>query len=93
VFLTAVIFLAMEQRVNNKFCFKLGKTPTEIYEILQTVCGDEGLICLNGLNDLKTGMRIFRMIQDGDVLQPLEMHTQSQIWVKWLHENVGGLSG
>jgi hypothetical protein len=25
----------MEQRVNNKFCFKLGKTPTEIYEMLK----------------------------------------------------------
>jgi transposase len=33
----------MEQRVNTKFCFKLGKTPTEIYEMLQTVCGDKGL--------------------------------------------------
>jgi hypothetical protein len=35
----------MEQRVNNKFCFKLGKkkTPIETYEMLQTVCGDEPL--------------------------------------------------
>jgi hypothetical protein len=36
---TAVI----EQRVNNEFCVKLGKTPTETYVILQTVYGDEGL--------------------------------------------------
>jgi transposase len=37
VFLTAV----MEQRVNIKFCVKLDKTPTETYEMLQTVYGDE----------------------------------------------------
>jgi hypothetical protein len=39
VFLTAV----MEQRVNIEFCVKLGKTPTETYEMLQTVYGDEAL--------------------------------------------------
>jgi hypothetical protein len=33
VFLIAV----MEERVNIKFCVKLGKTPTETYEMLQTV--------------------------------------------------------
>jgi transposase len=39
VFLTAV----MEQRVNIKFCVKLGKSPTETYEMLQTVYDDEAL--------------------------------------------------
>jgi hypothetical protein len=39
VFLTAV----MEQRVNIKFCVELGKMPTETYEMLQTVYGDEAL--------------------------------------------------
>jgi transposase len=39
VFLTAV----MEQRVNIKLCVKLGKTPTETYEMLQNVYGDEAL--------------------------------------------------
>jgi hypothetical protein len=34
VFLTAVTFLAMEQRVNTKFYFKLSKAPTETYEML-----------------------------------------------------------
>jgi transposase len=29
--------------VNIKFCVKLGKTPTETYEMLQTVYGDEAL--------------------------------------------------
>jgi hypothetical protein len=28
--------------MNNK-CFKLAKTPTEAYEMLQTVCGVEAL--------------------------------------------------
>jgi transposase len=37
VFLTAV----MEQRVNIKFCVKVGKTPAETYEMLQNVYGDE----------------------------------------------------
>jgi hypothetical protein len=33
----------MQQRVNTKFCFKMDKTPAEIYEMLQTVHGDEAL--------------------------------------------------
>jgi hypothetical protein len=82
VFLTTFI----EQRISIKFCVKLGKTPTETYEILQTVYGDKALsrsVYLNGLNDLKTGVRIFRMIQEAGVLHPLEMQTQSQMYVKW----------
>jgi hypothetical protein len=39
VFLTPVL----EQRVNVKFCVKLGKTPTETCEMLQTVYGEEAL--------------------------------------------------
>jgi hypothetical protein len=39
VFLTAVI----EQRVNIKFCVKLGKNRTEIYGMLQTAYGGEAL--------------------------------------------------
>jgi transposase len=39
VFLTAV----MGQPVNIKCCVKLGKTPTETYQMLQTVYGDEAL--------------------------------------------------
>jgi hypothetical protein len=27
--------------MNTKFCFKVGKTPTEKFELLQIVCGDE----------------------------------------------------
>jgi hypothetical protein len=43
VFLTPVTSLAVEQLENAKFCFKLGKTSTEKYEMLQTVCGGEAL--------------------------------------------------
>jgi hypothetical protein len=43
VFLTAITFLAMEQRINSNFYFKLGKTPIETYGMLQTVCGDEAV--------------------------------------------------
>jgi transposase len=39
VFLTAV----MEQKVNIRFCVKLGKTPTETVEMLQTVYDDKAL--------------------------------------------------
>jgi hypothetical protein len=72
--------------MNTIFCFKLGKTQIETYEMLQTVRGAETLHCssvyLIGFNDLKTVVRIFRMIQDAGVLQPLEMQTRSQIPVK-----------
>jgi hypothetical protein len=43
VFLTAATFLDMGQRINTNFCFELGKTLTETYEMLQTVCGVEAL--------------------------------------------------
>lgn len=33
----------MEQRTNIKFCFKLGKTATETYEMIKTVHGDEAM--------------------------------------------------
>jgi hypothetical protein len=62
----------MVQRVKSKFCVKLGKTPTETYEMLQTVYADEA----SGRS------RIFRMIQEAGVLQPLEMQTQSQMSAK-----------
>jgi hypothetical protein len=64
----------MEQRVNTKFCFKRGKTPTETYEMLQfsmVMKPQVVAVYLNGGNDLKTGVRIFRIIQEVSVLQPL----------------------
>jgi hypothetical protein len=33
----------MEQIENKKLCFKPSKTPTETYEMLQYLCGDEAL--------------------------------------------------
>jgi hypothetical protein len=86
VFLTVIAFLAMEQRMNTKFSFKLGKTPTEIYEMLQLSMVMKleivamYLLCFN---HLKTSMKIFRMIQEAGVLEPLEMQTQLQMSMKW----------
>jgi hypothetical protein len=33
----------MEPLLNITFLFKLGKTPTETYEMSQTLCGDKDL--------------------------------------------------
>jgi hypothetical protein len=44
-------------------------------------------VYLNGAD-----VRIIRMIQEAGVIQPLEMHTKSHIFVKWQHEVVDGLS-
>jgi hypothetical protein len=68
----------MKQRVNSKFCFELGKTPTEM---LQSVSGGKvsSTECLNGLKHLKMNVRIFGIIQEAGVLQPLEMQTQSEM--------------
>jgi len=35
----------VEQRVNVKFCVKLGKSTTEMYDLLKKVYGDECLSC------------------------------------------------
>ena len=35
----------VEQRVNVKFCVKLGKSATETYDLLKKVYGDECLSC------------------------------------------------
>jgi hypothetical protein len=40
-------------------------------------------VFLIGLNDLKTGVWIFRMIHEASILQTLKMQTQSQISMKW----------
>jgi len=36
-------FIVMEQRINIKFCFKLGRNATETYEMLKLVYGDDCL--------------------------------------------------
>jgi hypothetical protein len=35
----------MEQRANIKFCFKTGKTATEIFQLIKQVYGDSALSC------------------------------------------------
>jgi transposase len=60
VFLTAV----MEQRVNITVCVELGKTPTETYKMLQTVCGDEALSRSSVLEWFKLFKDGFKDLQD-----------------------------
>jgi hypothetical protein len=83
-----------EQRANIKFCFKTGKTSTDTFQLIKQAYGDNDVShlwvfkwYLNGLNDLKSSMRIFRMIQEAGVLQPLEMQMpmQSQMSLKSHH--------
>jgi hypothetical protein len=45
----------------------------------------DAAVYLNGVNDLKSGLRIFTVIQEAGVLQPLEMQTQSHASVKRWH--------
>jgi hypothetical protein len=34
-----------EQRANSKFCFKMGKTATETFQLIKQAYGDNGLSC------------------------------------------------
>jgi hypothetical protein len=80
----------MEQRVNIKFCFKIGKTGTETFQLIKQAYTVSTLLShtwvfewyLNGLNDLKMGVRIFRMIKPLSILQLLEIQAQSQMSMK-----------
>jgi hypothetical protein len=74
--------------MNTKFCFELSETPVVTYAMLHTVCDDVAM-SLNGLNYLKAALRIFRMIQEAGVLQPLEMQRQSQMLTR-VRQKEGG---
>jgi hypothetical protein len=64
--------------MNIKFGVKLGKTPTETHEMLQTVYGDEAL-------SRSSVLEWFKRFKDGsEDLHPLEMQTQSQMSVNQL---------
>jgi hypothetical protein len=52
------VYSHIPTRDNIKFCFKLGGTPIETYEILQTVCGDEAL-------SRSSVFKWFKRIKDG----------------------------
>jgi hypothetical protein len=39
--------MAVEQRANIKFCFKLGKTAGEAYEMMKTAYSSDCLSCSN----------------------------------------------
>jgi hypothetical protein len=75
--------------VNIKFCFKIGKTATNFPANKTGLCHEYSLSrtwvfewYLNGLNDLKMGVRIFRMFKELGILQILEIQAQSQMSVK-----------
>jgi hypothetical protein len=79
----------METRANTKFCLKTDKMPTETFKLIKQAYGDNALSrtwvserYLNGLNDLKTGVRIFMVMQEAGIFRPLEMKTQSQMSAK-----------
>lgn len=93
--LSELCFLATEQQTNTKFCFNLGKTPTETYEMLRTLCGDETLSrgsefgwfkrFINGRENIQDGPRIGRpsTTRNGDTVARV---------VKLRHEIAEGLS-
>jgi hypothetical protein len=72
--------------VNITFCVKLGKTPTENYEMLRNVYNDEALSRSNifeWFKRFKDGRENLQGDQEAGVLEPLEMETQSQMSAKW----------
>ena len=44
-----MLSVSVEQRVNVKFCVKLGKSATETYDLLKKVYGDECLISYSSI--------------------------------------------
>jgi hypothetical protein len=81
VFLTDV----MEQRVNTKFCFELGKTQQKPMKCCK-VSGDEVLhrsSVSEWFKRFKDGREDLQNDPRNGVLQPLEMQIQSQKSVKW----------
>jgi hypothetical protein len=72
----------MEQSANIKFCFKTGKTATETFQLIKQAYGGNApsrarifFMVFEWFKLFKTGMRIFRIIQEVGVPQPLEMQT------------------
>jgi hypothetical protein len=53
-----VLTAVMEQQVNIKFCVKLDKTSTEIFEMLRTVYGDEAL-SRSSVSELFKGFKVW----------------------------------
>jgi hypothetical protein len=59
----------MEQRANITFHFRTGQTTIDTFQLIEQVYGNIAVLCtwflmlFEGLNYLKMGMRIFRIIQ------------------------------
>ena len=74
-------FVGIKQRVSINFCFKLWKTATETYEILETVYGNYAQYCTQSFNEGKDSqwvMTILNMIQGTLNHQLLKSKTQLQ---------------
>jgi hypothetical protein len=90
--------IVTEQKANIKFSFKADKTVTETFQLVKQAYGDNAvsrtlfsMVC-EWFERVNTDMRIFTMIQEAGVPQPLEMKAQPLISVKWWYEIVAGLS-
>jgi hypothetical protein len=65
----------MEQRANIKFCFTMGKTATETFQLEKQAYGDNALsrtrAFFNGMQHFGTAMKILKMNAVDDQ-QPFE---------------------
>jgi hypothetical protein len=53
----------LEQRANIKFCFKVGKTARETFQLIKQAYHDSAIIhgVLNGMQDFGTAVKISKM--------------------------------
>jgi hypothetical protein len=91
-------FVVMEQTVNIKFRFKTAETATENSQFRKQAYGTMLSLVhwfwtvFQWLDDLKMGVRIFRIMQEEGLLHPLKMHRQLHIAVKWWQVFIDGFS-
>ena len=52
--------MSFEQRANIKFCFKIGKTFTETFQLMKQVYGDDCLSRSRGREDINPKNRAWR---------------------------------
>jgi hypothetical protein len=76
----------MEQRTKIKFCFETGETATKTFMLTREAYGDNSIsytraleLYFGGLSSLKTRVRMCKMIQKADVLQPRNAYTIANV--------------
>ena len=77
--------MSFEQRANSKFCFKIGKTFTETFELMKKVYGD-GCLPRAGVHELFTHFRDGRedINDDEHTGRPKSVTTENSIEI--VHE-------